>query len=131
MMHILEEEMTAGLSPSTHKQAVVKMFPTYVRNTPNGTEIGQVLALDLGGTNFRVLLIDLRGNARVELTSKIFVIPQSIMIGDGKHVCISKFFFQKIRIYLSFKISYFVIWLNVYMILCKKKIYYIQEYVIH
>jgi hexokinase len=88
MMHILEEEMTAGLSPSTHKQAVVKMFPTYVRNTPNGSELGQVLALDLGGTNFRVLLIDLRGNARVELTSKIFVIPQSIMIGDGKHVCI-------------------------------------------
>ena len=86
MMHILEEEMSAGLSPSTHKQATVKMFPTYVRNLPNGTEVGQVLALDLGGTNFRVLLIDLRGNARVELTSKIFVIPQSIMIGDGKHV---------------------------------------------
>jgi hexokinase len=85
-MHILEEEMSAGLSPSTHKQAAVKMFPTYVRNIPNGTEIGQVLALDLGGTNFRVLLIDLRGNTRVELTSKIFVIPQSIMIGDGKHV---------------------------------------------
>ena len=85
-MHILEEEMSAGLSPATHKQSTVKMFPTYVRNTPNGTEIGQVLALDLGGTNFRVLLIDLRGNARVELTSKIFVIPQSIMIGDGKHV---------------------------------------------
>lgn len=86
MMHILEEEMSAGLSPSTHKQATVKMFPTYVRKLPNGTEVGQVLALDLGGTNFRVLLIDLRGNARVELTSKIFVIPQSIMIGDGKHV---------------------------------------------
>lgn len=85
-MHILEEEMSAGLSPTTHKQSTVKMFPTYVRNIPNGTEVGQVLALDLGGTNFRVLLIDLRGNTRVELTSKIFVIPQSIMIGDGKHV---------------------------------------------
>ncbi|CAF0735820.1 unnamed protein product [Adineta steineri] len=86
IMHILEEEMSAGLSPITHKQATVKMFPTYVRNIPNGTEVGQVLALDLGGTNFRVLLIDLRGNARVELTSKIFVIPQSIMIGDGRHL---------------------------------------------
>ncbi|UJR14945.1 hypothetical protein I4U23_001926 [Adineta vaga] len=86
IMHILEEEMSAGLSPTTHKQANVKMFPTYVRNIPNGTEMGQVLALDLGGTNFRVLLIDLRGNAKIELTSKIFVIPQSIMIGDGKHL---------------------------------------------
>lgn len=85
-MHILEEEMSAGLSPITHKKANVKMFPTYVRNIPNGTEVGQVLALDLGGTNFRVLLIDLRGSSKIELTSKIFVIPQSIMIGDGKHV---------------------------------------------
>ncbi|CAF1075251.1 unnamed protein product [Adineta ricciae] len=86
IMHILEEEMTAGLSPATHKQATVKMFPTYVRNIPNGTEVGKVLALDLGGTNFRVLLIDLRGDDKVELTSKIFVIPQSIMIGDGKYL---------------------------------------------
>jgi hexokinase len=92
-MHILEEEMSAGLSPTTHKKASVKMFPTYVRNIPNGTEIGQVLALDLGGTNFRVLLIDLRGNSKIELTSKIFVIPQSIMIGDGKNV-LNRIFFS-------------------------------------
>jgi hexokinase len=99
IMHILEEEMSAGLSPLTHKQSTVKMFPTYVRNIPNGTEIGQVLAFDLGGTNFRVLLIDLRGNAKVELTSKIFVIPQSIMIGDGKHVRILLFFSKTISLF--------------------------------
>lgn len=92
-MHILEEEMTAGLTPATHKKADVKMFPTFVRNIPNGTELGQVLALDLGGTNFRVLLVDLRGNAKIELTSKIFVIPQSIMTGDGQNVK------RKIRFY--------------------------------
>ncbi|CAF2538622.1 unnamed protein product [Rotaria sp. Silwood2] len=86
IMQILEEEMNAGLSLSTHKQATVKMFPSYVRNIPNGTEIGQVLALDLGGTNFRILLIDLHGDSTVEITSRIFVIPQSIMIGDGKHL---------------------------------------------
>ncbi|CAF1050517.1 unnamed protein product [Rotaria sordida] len=86
IMQILEEEMNIGLSPLTHKQASVKMFPSYVRNIPNGTEIGQVLALDLGGTNFRVLLVDLHGDSTVELTSKIFVIPQSIMIGDGKYL---------------------------------------------
>lgn len=85
-MHLLEEEMNTGLSPLTHDQAVVKMFPTYVRNIPTGTEVGQVLALDLGGTNFRVLLIDLRGNSRIELTSKIFLIPQSIMMGEGRQV---------------------------------------------
>ncbi|CAF2746550.1 unnamed protein product [Rotaria sp. Silwood2] len=86
IMRILEEEMNVGLSPSTHKHATVKMYPSYVRNVPNGTEIGQVLALDLGGTNFRVLLIDLHGDSTVELTSRTFAIPQSIMIGDGKHL---------------------------------------------
>ncbi|CAF2048365.1 unnamed protein product [Rotaria magnacalcarata] len=86
IMHLLEDEMNAGLSSSTHDQAVVKMFPTYVKNIPTGTEVGQILALDLGGTNFRVLLVDLRGNSRIELTSKIFLIPQSIMMGDGKQL---------------------------------------------
>lgn len=120
MMHILEEEMSAGLNPATHAKAAVKMFPTYVRNTPRGTEIGQVLALDLGGTNFRVLLIDLRGNARVELTSKIFVIPQSIMIGDGKHVGTAFVPFTL----TFFRFSYFDTWPNVYLILCRKRIFY-------
>lgn len=85
-MHILEEEMICGLSPVTHNQASVKMFPTYVRNLPNGTETGRILALDLGGTNFRVLLVDLYGHGKIELVSKIFVIPQSIMNANGKQV---------------------------------------------
>ncbi|CAF4417187.1 unnamed protein product [Rotaria socialis] len=83
IMQLLEQEMDAGLSPATHAKADVKMFPTYVRNIANGSETGQVLALDLGGTNFRVLLVDLLPEGKVELTSKIFVIPQSIMLGEG------------------------------------------------
>jgi len=102
IMHILEEEMNIGLSSATHQQANIKMFSTYVRNIPNGTEIGQVLALDLGGTNFRVLLIHLRGNQKIELTSKIFVIPQSIMIGDGKHVENLRFLLKKTKYFRRF-----------------------------
>ena len=37
------------------KDAVVKMFITYVHSLPDGTEEGDFLALDLGGSNFRVL----------------------------------------------------------------------------
>ncbi len=85
-MQLLEQEMDAGLSPATHKNADVKMFPTYVRNIADGSETGQVLALDLGGTNFRVLLVTLLPQSRVDLTSKIFVIPQSIMLGEGVNV---------------------------------------------
>ena len=43
-MQLLEQEMDAGLSPATHKNAVVKMFPTYVRTIADGTETGKVLA---------------------------------------------------------------------------------------
>jgi hexokinase len=86
IMQLLDQEMEAGLSPATHKTADVKMFPTYVRNIANGSETGQVLALDLGGTNFRVLLVSLLPQSKVELTSKIFVIPQSIMLGEGVNV---------------------------------------------
>lgn len=46
-------------------------------------ERGKFLALDLGGTNFRVLLINLKGEHDFEMTSKIYAIPQKIMIGTG------------------------------------------------
>ena len=98
-MHILEEEMKIGLSSATHDQATVKMFPTYVRNIPTGAEMGQILALDLGGTNFRILSINLNINSKIELRSKIFVVPQSIMMGEGKHVCY--FFIKAPLLFLS------------------------------
>lgn len=61
------------------------MLPSYVRNIPNGTEQGDYLALDLGGTNFRVILIRLIGKES-EMTSKIFRIPETLMHGTGTAV---------------------------------------------
>ena len=53
-------------------------------------ESGNYLALDLGGTNFRVLLIRLNGG-QVEMQSTIYMIPEVIMTGTGLqvpvHVC--------------------------------------------
>lgn len=34
------------------------MENTYIPELPDGTESGKYLALDLGGTNFRVLLLE-------------------------------------------------------------------------
>uniref|UniRef100_A0A7N6BA61 Phosphotransferase n=1 Tax=Anabas testudineus TaxID=64144 RepID=A0A7N6BA61_ANATE len=50
-------EMNRGLRVETHEEASVKMLPTYVCSTPEGSEVGDFLALDLGGTNFRVMLV--------------------------------------------------------------------------
>lgn len=60
-------------------------------------ELGKFLALDLGGTNFRVLLIHLKGESDYEFQSKIYALPQSIMTGTGDELfdhiaeCLSMF----------------------------------------
>ncbi|EPB66012.1 Hexokinase [Ancylostoma ceylanicum] len=61
------------------------MIPSYVRSIPNGTEVGDFLALDLGGTNFRVLLIRLKGHD-AEMTGKVYEIPQSVQRGTGEAI---------------------------------------------
>ncbi|KAM4615770.1 hexokinase-2 isoform 1-T2 [Polymixia lowei] len=82
------EAMALGLSRQNHQRASVKMLPTYVRSTPDGTERGDFLALDLGGTNFRVLLVRVRSGKRrsVEMHNKIYSIPQEAMQGTGEEL---------------------------------------------
>ncbi|XP_032678925.1 hexokinase type 2 isoform X2 [Odontomachus brunneus] len=82
VMQKLTDEINRGLSRETHEDAIVKCFTTYVQDLPNGTEKGNFLALDLGGTNFRVLLITLDGQ-NFDMKSKIYAIPQSLMLGTG------------------------------------------------
>lgn len=48
-------------------------------------ENGDFLALDLGGTNFRVLLVKLN-KGDVDIQSKTYLIPQRIMLGTGQQV---------------------------------------------
>ena len=43
------------------------------------------MALDLGGTNFRVLLIQLQGN-EVKMENRIFPISKELMVGHGSKV---------------------------------------------
>ncbi|ERE66227.1 hexokinase-2-like protein [Cricetulus griseus] len=84
----MKVEMEQGLSKETHAAAPVKMLPTYVCATPDGTEKGDFLALDLGGTNFRVLLVRVRNGKRrgVEMHNKIYSIPQEVMHGTGEEL---------------------------------------------
>ncbi|XP_071338161.1 hexokinase-2 isoform X1 [Trachinotus anak] len=93
----MSEEMARGLSRQTHEQTSVKMLPTYVRSTPDGTEVlsllpssehGDFLALDLGGSSFRVLLVRVRSGKRhnVDMNHKIYNIPQETMQGTGEEL---------------------------------------------
>ncbi|XP_048194870.1 hexokinase HKDC1 [Perognathus longimembris pacificus] len=83
----MRAELEYGLKKKTHALATVKMLPTYVCGMPDGTEKGKFLALDLGGTNFRVLLVKIRSGRRsVRMYNKIFAIPLEIMQGTGEEL---------------------------------------------
>ena len=57
---------------------LVKMLPSFVRHLPDGHEQGTFIALDLGGTNFRVLLIDI-SDEQIDMDSQIYRMPTEIM----------------------------------------------------
>ncbi|XP_028436634.1 hexokinase HKDC1 isoform X1 [Perca flavescens] len=83
-----QAEMRKGLSAESNAAASVKMLPTHVRSTPDGSEKGQFLALDLGGSRFKVLQVKVRegmGIRRggVEMVEKTYPIPKELLIGKG------------------------------------------------
>ena len=86
-IHVLEQKMRdaikMGLTKEGHEDSSVKCFPTFVRELPNGKENGKFLSLDLGGTNFRVIFMELTAQKEFMMDSKIYAIPHSIMIGPG------------------------------------------------
>jgi len=58
----------------------MSQIPTYVTAVPNGTEKGLYMAVDLGGTNFRVCSIELHGNTTFSLTQSKVAIPRELMV---------------------------------------------------
>uniref|UniRef100_A0A4W3JPX8 hexokinase n=1 Tax=Callorhinchus milii TaxID=7868 RepID=A0A4W3JPX8_CALMI len=88
VMRKLRVEMDRGLKKDTHASATVRMLPTYVKRIPSGMESGKFLALDLGRTSLRVLLVTIRsGNKRsVRVYNKTYMIPMPVMQGTGEEL---------------------------------------------
>ncbi|TFK00552.1 Hexokinase-2 [Platysternon megacephalum] len=85
---LLRWEMELGLKKETHAMSSVRMLPTYICATPNGSERGDFLALDLGGTNFRVLLVQVgsREQGGVQIVSEVYSIPPHVAQGPGSQL---------------------------------------------
>ncbi|XP_021265806.1 hexokinase-3-like isoform X4 [Numida meleagris] len=81
---LMKQEMERGLDRESNAESSLRMLPTYVCHTPDGTERGEFLALDLGGTNFRVLVV--RVTQDIHMASEIYVIPTAVMQGTGKEL---------------------------------------------
>lgn len=83
MILSFHDEMRRGLAG---KPSSLKMLPSYV-GQPTGNERGDYIALDLGGTNFRVLEIGLKGRGRIARPEVMkFAISKSLRTGDGKRL---------------------------------------------
>ncbi|KAK8938666.1 Hexokinase-1 [Platanthera zijinensis] len=74
-------EMEAGLASDGRSN--LKMLLSYVENLPTGDEKGLFYALDIGGTNFRILRVLLggRGKGVVNQEAKELSIPPNLMVG--------------------------------------------------
>ena len=74
------KEFIAEMHEGLEKQGTtLSQIPTYVTAVPNGTEKGTFLAVDLGGTNFRVCSITLHGNHTFSLTQSKVAVPRALM----------------------------------------------------
>ncbi|ORY00623.1 hypothetical protein K493DRAFT_210755 [Basidiobolus meristosporus CBS 931.73] len=62
------------------------MIPSYVTGRPTGKETGAYLALDLGGTNFRVCQVNLKGGGEFEVTQQKYALSLEHKTGDGKYL---------------------------------------------
>lgn len=73
------------------------MIPSYVSHSPTGNERGVLIALDLGGTNFRVCAITLEGQSKFKLVQEKCNVPNVYTTGSLKDFisfladCIEKF----------------------------------------
>lgn len=82
----LVEEMNAGLASEGGSK--LKMLISYIDNLPTGDEKGLFYALDLGGTNFRVLRVQLGGKEGkvVDQEFEEVSIPASLMCGTTEQL---------------------------------------------
>ncbi|KAL3710968.1 glucokinase [Talaromyces marneffei ATCC 18224] len=90
-------QMAEGLAKNG---TTLSQIPTYVTSVPNGTEKGLYLAVDLGGTNFRVCSINLRGDSTFDLTQNKVAIPRDMMVAPS-YKELFKFLATQIEIFLE------------------------------
>lgn len=87
-------ELDKGLSK---KGGNIPMIPGWVLDFPTGKETGDYLAIDLGGTNLRVVLVKLGGNRDFDTTQSKFALPKHMRTATSDELfdfiaeCLKKF----------------------------------------
>lgn len=77
---VFKVDLLSGLD---EKPSSLQMENTYIPELPDGTEEGIYLALDLGGTNFRVLLLELAKGEILKEEFKFYHISDEARLACG------------------------------------------------
>ncbi|KAF9344560.1 glucokinase, partial [Mortierella sp. AD094] len=89
-----KEAMNKGLA---REGETIAMIPSYVMGRLDGTEVGSYLALDVGGTNLRVVSVHLEGSGHITTHQTKYRIDESLKVGEAKAlfdfiaVCVDSF----------------------------------------
>ena len=75
-------------------------IPSFVTSLPRGTETGQYLTVDLGGTNCRICLVDLKGSSAYTIAQSKHVVPRECMV-NASHEPLFDFIARKISDFLQ------------------------------
>lgn len=86
-MEVFEEHMKLANSPDeeTRNTSDHLMMNTFIRELMDGTEQGDYLGLDLGSTNFRVVLVKFKDGHAVSEFKK-FTLPDAVLCGPSAGV---------------------------------------------
>ncbi|GAB6030616.1 hypothetical protein CHUAL_007478 [Chamberlinius hualienensis] len=83
IMKVFNNEMKLGLSKNPTAKSSLQMENTFIPELPDGTENGYFMALDLGGTHCRVLLVHLKDGLQEEPLVQYYDVPENIRLGPG------------------------------------------------
>ncbi|KAL2851184.1 hypothetical protein BJY01DRAFT_120263 [Aspergillus pseudoustus] len=79
-------------------------LPAYVRSIPTGTEKGELLAVDLGGSNCRICLVNLKGDSTFDVSQTKHSMPPSVMVCSSYRPLFD-FIAQKLKVFLEKRIG--------------------------
>ncbi|TMW53060.1 hypothetical protein DOY81_001788 [Sarcophaga bullata] len=75
-------EIQKGLKKETNKASSIKCWPTYVQEFPTGCEYGMFLVVEVGGSNFRISCIHLKGPRDYNANKETFDLSTQLENGD-------------------------------------------------
>uniref|UniRef100_A0A914S3T3 Phosphotransferase n=1 Tax=Parascaris equorum TaxID=6256 RepID=A0A914S3T3_PAREQ len=84
-MEHMSRNMNKGLEGGLAK-STISMLPSFVPELPDGTEEGKFIAMDLGGTNLRVMLMNIEPGKPLTAEQFNTRIPNWAMHGTGEQV---------------------------------------------